>query len=151
MHKEPQIQRLLLIEDNSTDVILTKRAFRHAGFEVEIEVAQDGDTALDLLRRQNGHGYEGLPEMVLCDINMPGKNGKEVLREIKADDALRHLPVVMFTTSDSQRDIYESYYLQASGYVVKPTSLDDFLGVARSLKYYWSMTVELALAPAQQI
>lgn len=151
MYKEPQIKRLLLIEDNSTDVILTKRAFLHADFEVEIQVASDGDTALDMLRRLGAYGYDSLPEMILCDINMPGKSGKDVLREIKTDDQLRHLPVVMFTTSDSQVDVYESYYLQASGYVVKPSSLDDFLGVIRSLKSYWSMTVELAERPAHPV
>ena len=137
------MKKILLVEDNPADVVLTRRVFSQANIPADIVVAEDGVEALNILNGRSGLAGSD-PVLVLMDINMPLKNGKDVLKEIKASGTLRHIPVVMLTTSDSREDIRESYENYASGYIVKPSRLGDFLSAVETLKKFWFETVTLS-------
>ena len=113
-------------------MILTRRVFKKAEIDCEIVVASDGVVALELLAGSDGEPPID-PVLILMDINMPRKNGKDVLKEVKSNEATRRIPVVMLTTSDSSKDIRESYDNFASGYIVKPARLDDFMAAVETL------------------
>ncbi len=130
-----QIYRLLLAEDDEGDVALMKEAFRSNGIRCELEVASDGVETMDALRR--GREAGSLPHLVLLDLNMPRMNGRDVLREVKADPTLASVPIVVFSTSPSQRDISECYALNANSYVTKPTDLASFRDTVATMKRYW--------------
>jgi len=127
---------LLLIEDNAGDIRLIREAFRAHGQEVEIAVARDGVDALDYLR---GSGIsKPRPDLIMLDLNLPRKSGREVLREVKADEGLSAIPVVILTTSAADEDIAFSYRTHANTYIVKPVNLDRFIEVIGSIGAYWS-------------
>jgi two-component system response regulator len=131
---------LLLVEDDRADQKLIKTSLTSQKIANDVHVAESGEEALDYLY-QRGDYSQGtpLPELILLDLNMPGMGGKEFLRQMKADDKLKHIPVIILTTSESERDIIDSYNLQASGYVNKPVSLDDFKKVMETIGEYWFM------------
>lgn len=137
------MKKILLVEDNPADVLLTRRVFAQADINAEIVVAEDGVTALEMLAG-TAEPKVSDPVLILMDINMPRKNGKDVLKEIKATTRLRHIPVVMLTTSDAREDIRESYENYASGYIVKPARLGDFMKAVETLKKFWFETVTLS-------
>ncbi|MBN05339.1 response regulator [Ponticaulis sp.] len=137
------MKKILLVEDNPADVLLTRRVFAQADIDAEIVVAEDGVTALEMLAGTTEPKVSD-PVLILMDINMPRKNGKDVLKEIKATTRLRHIPVVMLTTSDAREDIRESYENYASGYIVKPARLGDFMKAVETLKKFWFETVTLS-------
>jgi two-component system response regulator len=137
------MKKILLVEDNPADVLLTRRVFAQADIDAEIVVAEDGVTALEMLAG-TAEPKVSDPVLILMDINMPRKNGKDVLKEIKATTRLRHIPVVMLTTSDAREDIRESYENYASGYIVKPARLGDFMKAVETLKKFWFETVTLS-------
>ncbi len=137
------MKKILLVEDNPADVLLTQRVFSQADINAEIVVAEDGVTALEMLAGTTEPSIKD-PVLILMDINMPRKNGKDVLKEIKATTRLRHIPVVMLTTSDAREDIRESYENYASGYIVKPARLGDFMKAVETLKQFWFETVTLS-------
>jgi len=136
------MKKILLVEDNPADVLLTQRVFLQANIEAKIEVAEDGVKALEMLEG-TAESTAIDPVLILMDINMPRKNGKDVLKEIKASLHLRHIPVVMLTTSDAHDDIRESYENYASGYIVKPARLGEFMKAVQTLKSFWFETVTL--------
>jgi CheY-like chemotaxis protein len=135
--------RILLVEDNPSDAVLVQKAFRHSRVPVEIQVAKDGDMALDIMNRRNGYESHPLPDLVLLDLNIPKKNGIEVLSNVKANERLARIPVVVLTSSQSGKDIMKSYNLHANGYVVKPADLDYFAHVAQAFEHFWFSTVSL--------
>lgn len=137
------MRKILLVEDNPSDVLLTKRVFAQADISADIIVADDGVKALEMLSEMAEQNHPD-PVLILMDINMPRKNGKDVLKEIKASSRLRHIPVVMLTTSDAREDIRESYDNYASGYIVKPARLGDFMSAIETLKKFWFETVTLS-------
>ncbi len=137
------MRKILLVEDNPSDVLLTKRVFAQADISADIIVADDGVKALEMLSEMAEQHHPD-PVLILMDINMPRKNGKDVLKEIKASSRLRHIPVVMLTTSDAREDIRESYDNYASGYIVKPARLGDFMSAVETLKKFWFETVTLS-------
>lgn len=130
---------ILLVEDNPGDVRLTQEALRDAKVHNRLRVAGDGVEAMALLR-----GPERLPDLVLLDLNLPKKGGSEVLAEIKEDERLKHIPVVILTTSQAERDILESYRLRANAYVTKPVDLEQFLRVVQSIEEFWLEIVKLS-------
>ncbi|PNY81601.1 response regulator [Deinococcus koreensis] len=132
----PHIE-ILLVEDNEPDVLLTLEAFGEARVPNRLHVARDGVEAMRFLRREGEHGQAPRPDMILLDINMPRKNGLEVLNEIKADRGLSSIPVVMLTTSQSDDDVRASYERHASGYVVKPVGFENFLSAMRAFEEFW--------------
>jgi chemotaxis family two-component system response regulator Rcp1 len=135
---------ILLVEDNPGDVRLTKEALKDAKVRNNLHVAVDGVEALAFLRQHGAHAAAPRPDVILLDLNLPKKNGREVLEEIKHDDGLRHIPVVILTTSQAEQDIVESYRLRANAYVTKPVDLEQFLKVVRSIEEFWLEIVKLS-------
>ena len=135
---------ILLVEDNPGDARLTREALRDAKVRNRLHVAADGVDALAFLRREGKHAAVPKPDLILLDLNLPKKDGREVLDEIKRDDRLRHIPVVILTTSQAERDIAESYRLRANAYVTKPVDLEQFLKVVRSIEHFWLEIVKLS-------
>jgi two-component system, chemotaxis family, response regulator Rcp1 len=134
---------ILLVEDNPADVRLTREALTEGKVRNNLHVAADGVTALDFLRRQGPHAGAPRPDLVLLDLNLPKKNGREILAEIKQDEDLRRIPVVVLTTSEDEEDILRSYQLHANCYVTKPVGLEQFLAVVRQIDSFWLEVVKL--------
>ena len=134
---------ILLVEDNPGDVRLTREALQEAKVRNNLAVANDGVEALSYLRREPPFENATRPDLVLLDLNLPRKDGREVLAEIKADPDLRRLPVVVLTTSNAEQDILESYNLYANCYITKPVDLDQFLGIVTSIEDFWLTIVKL--------
>lgn len=130
---------LLLVEDNEDDIVLIEEAFAEAKLMNVISIVRDGDEALAYLRQEGQFTHRQRPGLVLLDINMPKKNGFEVLQAIKADPLLQSLPVVMLTTSDREDDVVRSYMAGACSYIRKPLSLAQFVGVVKDFELYWTM------------
>jgi CheY-like chemotaxis protein len=135
---------ILLVEDNPGDVRLTREALCDARVRNNLHVVRDGAEALEFLRRSGAHVAAPLPDLILLDLNLPRKNGREVLAEIKGDDRLRHIPVVILTTSQAEQDVLASYRLRANAYVTKPVELDQFLKVVASIEEFWLEIVKLS-------
>lgn len=140
---ESQPVEILLVEDNEGDVRLTREALREGKIRNNLSVAADGVEALRFLRREGPHGDAPRPDLILLDLNLPRKNGQEVLEEIKSDPDLKRIPVVVLTTSDAEQDVLRSYDLHANCYITKPVVLDSFLEVVRSLEDFWVSIVRL--------
>ena len=134
---------ILLVEDNPGDVRLTQEALGEAKVRNNLAVARDGVEALSYLRREPPFEDATRPDMVLLDLNLPRKDGREVLAEIKADPELRRLPVVVLTTSSAEKDVLESYNLYANCYITKPVDLDQFVGIVSSIEDFWLTIVKL--------
>ena len=132
-----QTVEILLVEDSEPDILLTEEAFSEARVANRLHVARDGEEALQFLRRQGEHAGAPRPDVILMDINMPRKNGLEVLEEIKADPELRSIPVLILTTSQAEDDVRRSYSGHASGYVVKPVGFENFLQAIRAFEEFW--------------
>jgi len=135
---------ILLVEDNPGDVRLTREALKDARVRNNLHVAMDGVEALAFLRKQGKHVTAARPDLILLDLNLPKKNGREVLEEIKQDSALQHIPVVILTTSQAEQDVLESYRLRANAYVTKPVDLEQFLRVVGSIEEFWLEVVKLS-------
>ena len=135
---------ILLVEDNPDDVDLTLRAFERSKIAHEIVVARDGAEALDYLYRRGAHEHrtESQPVVVLLDLKMPKVNGLDVLKIMRADEALRMVPVVMLTSSREERDLVASYQLGVNAYVVKPVSFNEFVAAIQSLGVFWALVNE---------
>ena len=129
--------QILLVEDNPGDVRLTIEALKEAKVLNQLTVVKDGIEALSLLRRQGQHARAARPDLILLDLNLPKKDGREVLAEIKADDNLKHIPVVILTTSQDEQDVLKSYNLYANCYITKPVDLDQFITVVKSIEDFW--------------
>jgi two-component system response regulator len=137
---------ILMAEDNATDIMLTKEALAHAKVINTLHVVEDGIEALDFLHRRGKYTKMPKPDLILLDLNMPRKNGQEVLAEIKADDELKHIPVVVLTTSKAEEDVLKAYGLFANCYVIKPVDFDVFAEVVRSIQQFWFSVVTLPRA-----
>jgi CheY-like chemotaxis protein len=134
---------VLLVEDNPGDVRLTKEAMRESKVIVNLSVAPDGEEALAFLRKQGKHQSAPRPDLILLDLNLPKKDGREVLAEIKVDDDLRRIPVVVLTTSRAEEDILRTYNLHANCFITKPVDLDQFITVVGSISEFWFSVVRL--------
>jgi CheY-like chemotaxis protein len=135
---------ILLVEDNPGDARLTREALRDAKVRNNLHVVPDGVEALAFLHRQGKHAGVPKPDLILLDLNLPKKDGREVLEEIKQNDDFRHIPIVILTTSQAEKDIIESYRLRANAFVTKPVDLEQFLKVVRSIEHFWLEIVKLA-------
>ena len=134
---------ILLVEDNPGDARLTVEGFKDAKVKNKITVVEDGKEAMAYLRHEGPYAKVVLPDLILLDLNMPKKDGREVLAEIKADEMLRRIPVLVFTVSSAEKDILAAYNLQASAFITKPIDLDEFITVVRSLEEFWLSIVKL--------
>jgi CheY-like chemotaxis protein len=142
MEKDPQID-ILLVEDNPGDVRLTMEALKEAKLLNTVSNVPDGVEALAYLRRQGKYANASRPDLILLDLNLPKKDGREVLSEIKSDADLRRIPVVILTTSRAEPDILKAYNLHANCYITKPVDLDQFIRVAKSIDDFWFTMVRL--------
>ena len=130
--------RLLLVEDSSDDVDLFMQALKRSEAGLEVEVVHDGEEALHYLKRGNSFANPELPQLILLDLNLPKKHGCQVLREIKNDDRLRMVPVIVFTTSNAPADVTCAYELGAACYLIKPDSFNGLLEMIRNIGVFWS-------------
>jgi chemotaxis family two-component system response regulator Rcp1 len=133
----------LLVEDNPGDVRLTVEALKEGKICNNLSVAADGVAAMAILRREGEHADAPRPDLILLDLNLPKKDGREVLVEIKQDPDLRRIPVVILTTSSDEADILKSYNLHANCYITKPVNFDQFTAVVRSVEDFWFSIVRL--------
>jgi CheY-like chemotaxis protein len=134
---------ILLVEDNPGDVRLTKEALKEGKVYSNLHWAKDGVEALEFLRRQGKFAAAPRPDIILLDLNLPKKDGREVLSEIKNDENLKRIPVVILTTSKAEEDVLRSYQLHANCYVTKPVDLEKFIGVVESIDKFWLTVVTL--------
>ncbi len=134
---------LLLIEDNPGDIKLIKETLKENRFLTELTVITDGEEALNYLKRRGEYEFEPHPDLILLDLNLPRLNGQEILAEIKKDEELKRIPVIVLTSSTEENDIYKSYNLNANCYISKPVDLDNFIKVIRSIENFWLTIVKL--------
>ena len=137
--------RVLLVEDNEADVRLTREALREAGETVRLSSVGDGERALAYLRREQGFAEAPRPDLVLLDLNLPRKNGLEVLDEMRADASLAQIPVIVLTSSAAQSDVEAAYAGGANAFVVKPLELDAFMDLIEAIRGFW---LEVARLPS---
>jgi chemotaxis family two-component system response regulator Rcp1 len=134
---------ILLVEDNPGDVRLTMEALKEGRLLNHVSVAEDGVEALAFLRQEDKYANEARPDLILLDLNLPKKDGREVLAEIKEDPELRHIPVVVLTTSTAEQDVLRTYDLHANCYISKPVDFDQFIQVVKSVGDFWFSVVIL--------
>jgi len=138
---------LLLIEDGEADQQLVARALKNAKIKTNLYIMGDGEEGLAFLRGDGEHNGSPRPDLILLDLNLPRIDGKQVLREIKADEKLKEIPVVMLTTSSEERDIVESYRLGVNAYITKPVEAQDFMDSIQKLEEFW---FDLVLLPSRK-
>jgi CheY-like chemotaxis protein len=138
---------ILMAEDNATDVMITKEALVHAKLLNTLHVVSDGIEAMDFLYRRGKYAKAPRPDLILLDLNMPRKDGREALREIKADPQLRRIPVIVLTTSQAEEDIARTYDLGASSFITKPRDFESLVSLVQTINSYWFETV---LVPASE-
>jgi two-component system, chemotaxis family, response regulator Rcp1 len=138
---------VLLVEDSVGDVRLTREAFKDARVHINLHVAVDGDDAMAFLKRERQYANAARPDLILLDLNLPKKDGREVLKEIKESPTLAIIPVVILTTSASEEDILRTYQLHANCYITKPVDLEGFLKVVKSIDTFWLSVVKLPPDP----
>jgi CheY-like chemotaxis protein len=134
---------ILLVEDNEGDVGLIEEVFEEAKIRNNIHVAEDGEEAVLYLRGEGKFSGSPRPDIILLDLNLPKKDGREVLKEIKEDDNLKNIPVVILTTSNAEKDILRAYDLHANAYITKPLDFDQFIKVVGSIENFWLESVNL--------
>ena len=134
---------ILLVEDNEGDILLIKEAFEDAKIVVKLSVVKDGKEAIDFMDQNGKYAGEALPDLLLLDVNLPKKNGHEVLKYIKGKDSLKKIPVIMLTTSSTELDINMSYNNYANCYITKPVEVNDFLAVISTVENFWISIVKL--------
>lgn len=144
IREEGRTAEILLVEDNEGDVVLTREAFKSAKLRNNITVALDGEMALQLLRREAGYEDAPIPDLILLDLNLPKLDGREVLNQIKSDEILRRIPVIVVTSSHAEIDVVKSYNLHANAYVTKPVDLQSFENIVQALEHFWFEVVVYA-------
>ncbi len=140
----PKSKRLLLVEDNLGDIRLTKEAIKASKVDFEMDVISDGELVLDFLNQKGNFSEAERPDLIMLDLNLPKKNGIEILREIKDSPSLRRIPVIAVTTSEADHDVTMAYDLHANAYILKPVDFDDFTRVIKLIDSFWFNTVKLA-------
>lgn len=134
---------ILLVEDNEGDILLTTEALEEKKIVNKISVVKDGDKAIDFLNKKNEYKDAELPNLILLDINLPKKNGHEVLQYLKTNDKFKHIPIIMLTTSSSEKDIMMSYQHYANCFITKPVEVNDFIEAVTKIENFWVSIVQL--------
>jgi CheY-like chemotaxis protein len=138
---------ILLVEDSPDDVLFTREALVDADLPHRLSVARDGEEAMAFLRREGDHGDAPVPDLILLDLNLPRKDGREVLTEVKGDAELREIPIVVLTTSSSDEDIMHSYRSYVNSYIRKPVTFENFVEAVQAIGRYWFSLVTLPHGP----
>ncbi len=144
--RQSKLIEILLVEDNPGDVRLTREAMKEAKIQNNLNVVEDGIEAMSFLRQEGKYRDSPRPDLILLDLNLPRKNGREVLAEIKEDADLRFIPVVILTTSKAEEDIMKTYEHHANCYITKPVELEQFISVVKSIQDFWIGIVQLPSA-----
>lgn len=134
---------ILIVEDNPADVLIVQEVFKEGKMYINLNIAEDGEKAMSYLRKENEYKDIETPDLILLDLNMPKKNGFEVLEEMKQDPELRRIPVIVMTISKAEEDILKSYNLYANAYVVKPVEIEQFTNAVKSIEDFWLTIVKL--------
>jgi len=135
--------QILLVEDNQGDILLIREAFEEAKLINNLSIVTDGEKAMDFLNREGDYSGEKEPDLIILDVNLPRKNGHEVLEFIKTTDRLKQIPVIMLTTSSSEKDVVLSYKNHANCYITKPVDVDDFMSAVLDIEEFWVSLVRL--------
>lgn len=143
MEKNIRPVNVLLVEDNPGDVRLTQEAFKEAKISIKLDVTMDGAEAIKFLRKEGEYADVVTPDLILLDLNLPKKDGREVLKEIKTDDMLKRIPVVVLTTSNAEQDIMKSYNLHVNCYINKPVDFEKFFDIIQKIEEFWLTTAIL--------
>uniref|UniRef100_B8HLZ1 Response regulator receiver protein n=1 Tax=Cyanothece sp. (strain PCC 7425 / ATCC 29141) TaxID=395961 RepID=B8HLZ1_CYAP4 len=143
MTSHARLLKILLVEDSKSDAVLIQETLSASKFLNEIHLVRDGVEATEFLQQRGKYAEAPRPDIILLDLNLPKKNGRELLSEIKADQNLMTIPVVILTTSSDEADILKSYQLHVNCYLVKPVDLEQFVDVVRSIEHFWLALVEL--------
>jgi CheY-like chemotaxis protein len=141
---------ILLVEDSPADVALTEEALMDSKLKNNLHIVNDGEAAISFLRRTGTYASVPRPDLILLDLNLPKKNGREVLAEVKADPSLRTIPIVIMTVSQDERDIIESYQLNANCYIRKPVKFEEFIQIVKSIEHFWFSIVTLPPAEPER-
>lgn len=134
---------VLLVEDNPADIRLVEEAFKESEINTKLLIFKDGVEAMEFLKRCEKHEDAPIPDLILLDLNLPRKNGREFLKEIKENDNLKQIPVVILTTSSTEEDIHETYAHHANSYIVKPANVGRFIETMKNLEDYWFNMLKL--------
>ena len=143
MNQHSTLAEILLVEDNPGDTLLTREAFKNCKLLNTLHHVEDGAEAMAFLRREGPYANEPRPDLILLDLNLPRMDGREVLAEIKRDQQLKHIPVIILTTSNDEQDVLKAYDLHANCFITKPIALPRFLEVIRSIESFWLSIVRL--------
>ena len=143
--QKDEVMQILLVEDNPGDIRLTQEALKEGSIKNVLNVVKDGVEALDYLKKKGKFMNNPTPDIILLDLNLPRKDGREVLAEIKADEYLKLIPVIIRTTSDADQDIIRSYKLHANCFITKPVDLDQFIFIIRQIETFWFTVVKLPI------
>lgn len=134
--------KILLVEDNIADIRITKEILKDYRIPIDLYVVRDGAEAIDFLKKRGKHETAKTPHLILLDLNLPKKNGFEVLKEIKQDQELRRIPVAILTVSDTEEDLMKAYNLHANCYIIKPLEMKEFYRIVESIMNFWFITVK---------
>ena len=137
MNKQKRTVNILMVEDNEGDILLTQDAFEESGMKHSLHVATDGDMAMDMLYKRNGFENIITPDIILLDLNLPKRDGHEILETIKSDEILHTIPVIIMTSSSAEIDVYRSYHHHANCYVIKPVDAQSFIDVVKKIENFW--------------
>jgi len=138
-----QSVEILLVEDNLGDILLAQEAFKEGEVSITLHVVRDGEEAISFLKKEDSYSDVPRPDLILLDLNLPKKDGSEVLIEVKTDPDLKRIPVIVLTTSEADEDILKAYDLNANSYLAKPVDIDDFIAVVQGLEQFWFTLVKL--------
>jgi two-component system response regulator len=141
--RKPKVVEILLVEDNPVDVLMAREALEDAKLRNRLHVLEDGEEAMDFLYQRGKYADAPIPDLILLDLNLPKKSGREVLEEIKLTPSLLHIPVVVLTTSEETRDIHLTYDLHANCFITKPVDMDQFIKVVKSIEGFWFSVAQL--------
>lgn len=147
MSADAKNKTILLIEDNRGDIRLIQEALKSSTTQCQVVTARDGMEAMAYLRRDGDYGNAVCPDLILLDLNLPKKDGREVLAEIKADPALKHIPIIVLTTSRNEEDIFKSYDLHVNCYISKSRNLSQLFTIVRGIEKFWLETATLPMTP----
>ncbi|WP_447971309.1 response regulator [Nitrospira sp. M1] len=143
MTQQSNSVHILMVEDDEEDVVLTKESLTNSKVTLDLHVVEDGEEALLYLRKAQPYASATTPDVILLDLNLPKKNGREVLSEMREDDLLRSIPVIILTTSDQEEDVMKTYKLGANCYITKPVGLEQFMKVVTAIDNFWFSIVKL--------
>lgn len=147
MTKERRAVNILMVEDNEGDILLTQDAFEDSGMKHNLTVAMDGDVAMDILYKRKEYQHAATPDIILLDLNLPKRDGHEILEYIKNDEVLHMIPVIIMTSSSAELDIHKSYHHHANCYIVKPVDAESFIDVVKQIENFW---VDIVFLPEQR-